>query len=85
MKRFTYTITIPEGIHARPAGMLVEAAQQLRCDVTVSKGDRSASARRLMALMLLEVHQGDTITVTVDGDGEEEEVRTLESFFQAHF
>ena len=27
MKEFTYTITDPEGIHARPAGELVKAAK----------------------------------------------------------
>ena len=30
MKEFTYTITDPEGIHARPAGELVKAARHLR-------------------------------------------------------
>lgn len=28
MKEFKYTITDPEGIHARPAGELVKAAKQ---------------------------------------------------------
>ena len=30
MKEFKYTITDPEGIHARPAGELVKAAKELR-------------------------------------------------------
>ena len=30
MKEFQYTITDPEGIHARPAGELVKAAKALQ-------------------------------------------------------
>lgn len=29
MKEFQYTITDPEGIHARPAGLLVKKANEL--------------------------------------------------------
>lgn len=32
MKEFTYVITDPEGIHARPAGLLVKAAAGFKSD-----------------------------------------------------
>ena len=35
MKQFTYTITNPIGIHARPAGLLVKAAKACPSTVTV--------------------------------------------------
>ena len=35
MKQFTYTITDPSGIHARPAGMLAKAAKALDSTVTI--------------------------------------------------
>ena len=85
MRQFTYTMTAPDGLHARPAALLAETARGLACDVIHSKDGRNASARRLMALMLLEVHQGDTVTVTVEGPGEDEAARTIEAFFHTHF
>lgn len=37
MQQFTYTITDPVGIHARPAGPLVKAAKALDSTITVEK------------------------------------------------
>lgn len=35
MKQFTYTITDPVGIHARPAGLLAKAAKGMDSTITV--------------------------------------------------
>ena len=40
MKTFTYTIGDPNGIHARPAGLLVSAARAFTSDVTIKKEPR---------------------------------------------
>ena len=44
MKQFTYTITDPVGVHARPAGLLAKAAKGLNSTVTITKADGSKSA-----------------------------------------
>ena len=36
MKEFKYTITDPEGIHARPAGELVKAAKQFTSTIRLA-------------------------------------------------
>ena len=38
MKEFTYTITDPNGIHARPAGLLVKQLKAYKSTVTIFKG-----------------------------------------------
>ncbi len=83
MKQFTYTITDPVGIHARPAGLLVKAAKALDSTVTIIKADgKSAAATKLMALMGLGIKQGETVTVTIEGGGEDANAQALEQFFQ---
>ena len=82
MKSFTYTITDPVGIHARPAGLLVNEAKKWNSAVTITCGDKSASALRLMALMGMGIHAGDAVTVTVDGPDEEDAAAALETFFK---
>ena len=80
MKQFTYTITDPVGIHARPAGLLVKAAKALDSTVTIIKADgKSAAATKLMALG---IKQGETVTVTIEGGGEDANAQALEQFFQ---
>jgi len=83
MKEFTYTITDPVGIHARPAGLLVKAVKALDSTITIAKADgKSAAGTKLMALMGLGIKQGDTITVTVEGGNEDSSAAALEQFFK---
>lgn len=83
MKQFTYTITDPVGIHARPAGLLVKAAKGLDSAVTIVREDgKSAAATKLMALMGLGIKQGDTVSVTLEGGNEDANAQALEQFFQ---
>lgn len=86
MKSFDYTITDPVGIHARPAGLLVkEIKGHSGCTVTVTKGEKSVNALKLMALMGMGIKQGDTVTVSVEGENEEAVAAAIESFFKANF
>lgn len=83
MKSFTYTITDPVGIHARPAGLLVKAAKAFAgTEISVSKGDKTAKSTQLMKLMGLGVKGGDTVTVTADGPDEEKAIAAMEQFFK---
>ena len=43
MKEFNYVITDAQGIHARPAGMLVKAAKEFACDIRFAKNDKAVS------------------------------------------
>ena len=83
MKQFTFVITDPVGIHARPAGILVKEVKKLGSKITiVCKDGKSADALRLMAAMGLGIKCGDTVTVTVDGDNEINDAAQLETFFK---
>ena len=86
MKSFEYTITDPVGIHARPAGLLVkEIKNYAGATVTVTKGDKSVNALKLMALMGMGIKQGDTVTVKIEGENESEVAAKIEEFFKANF
>ena len=86
MKSFNYTITDPVGIHARPAGILVkEIKNYTGTTVTVTKGEKSVNALKLMALMGMGIKQGDTVTVSIEGENEEEVAAKIEEFFKTYF
>lgn len=84
MKTFEYTIKDELGIHARPAGMLAKTAKVLDSEITIAKGEKSAGASKLMALMGLGVKCGDTITVTINGGDEEASEKTMKEFLEAN-
>lgn len=84
MQSFTYTITEPVGIHARPAGLLVKEIKNYQSTVTVTKGDKSVNALKLMALMGMGIKCGDTVTVTVEGSDEGTTAPALKQFFETN-
>ncbi len=82
MKSFVYTIKDPQGLHARPAGLLAKAAVGYKSAITLEVGGNKSDAKRLMAIMRLAAKAGMDITVTCDGPDEDEAAAGLEKFFQ---
>ena len=82
MRKFIYTIQDANGVHARPAGLLVKAAKALDSTITLENAaGKSAVATKLIAVMGLGIKQGDTVTVTVEGGDEETSAAAMEKFF----
>ena len=79
---FTFTISDPEGMHARPAGRLVEEAQKYRSTITLDDNGTTADAKRIFAVMALGAKQGDVIDVTVDGPDQDKAAEELQAFFK---
>ena len=67
MKEFTYTITDPEGIHARPAGELVKAAKEFSCKITLTKDGKSGDCKKIFGIMGLAVKNGNEVVMSFDG------------------
>jgi phosphocarrier protein len=84
MREFTYVITEPIGIHARPAGLLVKEAKQFASIITLECGEKKAAAKGLMGVMGMAVKQGNEVTVTAEGDDEDAAIAAIEAFFNAN-
>lgn len=87
MKTFEYTVKDELGIHARPAGILVKKLAGVKSSVKIEVKDKnkSADAKRLMAVMKMAVKQGDTVTVTIEGEDEDSACTEIEHFFKDNF
>lgn len=81
MKSFSYTISDPLGLHARPAGLLAIAAKKTASSIIIRKGDKQADAKRLIGIMQLGIKCGDLIDVEISGDDEETLILDIEAFF----
>ena len=82
MKEFTYTIQDPLGIHARPAGLLVKAAQPYQSEVTIIKEGKKGNAKSMLSIMGLGTKAGDEVVIQADGPDEDEVITELEGFFK---
>lgn len=63
MESFKYIITDENGIHARPAGLLVKEAKGIASKVILSCNGKSVDATKLIAIMSLGAKKGTEVTV----------------------
>ncbi len=84
MKTFTYTITDELGIHARPAGALVNEAKKFESRLSAAKGPKKADLKKLFALMGLGVKQGDSLVIEAEGADEAAAAASIEAFLKAN-
>lgn len=70
MSEIEVVITDEYGIHARPAAILVQKAQELPCEILIVKGRKKADAKKLLAVMKLTALQGDTLLIKTSGEDE---------------
>jgi len=71
MKSFTYVITDKEGIHARPAGIVVAEAKKYASAVTIENKGKKADLKRIFAVMSLCVKCGEEVKIVAEGADEE--------------
>ncbi len=82
MKSFTYVITDKEGIHARPAGLVVAEAKKFASAVSIENKGKKADLKRIFAVMSLCVKSGESIVVTCEGADEEAAAAAVEKVFK---
>ena len=64
--------------------MLAKTAKALDSEISITKGEKTVGAVKLMALMGMGVKCGDTITVTVNGGNEEASEKAMKEFLEAN-
>ena len=84
MKEFDYTIADEQGIHARPAGMLVKLMQGFTSDISLTRGEKTINCKKLFALMGLAVKCGETVTFSAEGEDAEAAMTAAQEFMQAN-
>jgi len=80
MREYEHTVLNELGMHARPAGLFVRLAKDHQSRIEISKGAESVNVIRILAVMGMNIRQGDQIRITVDGADEDQvlpEVRRI--------
>ncbi len=85
MIKRTLTVTNKLGIHARPAGMIVDITGQKESSITFIFEGTKANAKSILNVMMLAVPPGAEIQVEIDGEDEEEAFKQLEQLFHDNF
>jgi phosphocarrier protein HPr len=82
---YELAIINPLGLHARACAKLVKIASHFRCNVSLVVKGRRASARNIIAVMLLGASVGATVRLEVDGPDEAIAMLEIAALFQDGF
>ena len=76
---FSKPLTLPNanGLHARPAAVLAQAAKGFNASIYLHKQTQSANAKSLVAIMALQTVHGDTLQVSAAGTDAEAAIKAL--------
>lgn len=85
MERFEVVLTNAHGLHARPAGMLVQTSGKFKSDINILKGEIKANAKSLLSMMKLAASKGDHLTVEINGEDADDAAKALKALFDSSF
>nr|BFD44083.1 phosphoenolpyruvate--protein phosphotransferase [Pseudomonas sp. FFPRI_1] len=67
----------PQGLHARPAALLAQAAKGFAANICLHRRQDSANAKSLVSIMALQTVQGDVLQVSAAGADAEQAIQVL--------
>ncbi len=80
-KRFK--VTAENGLHARPATILVNVAVKYKSEIKLEHEAKEVNLKSIMGVMSLGVYSGEVVTVTVEGADEENAMSGItDSFYE---
>jgi phosphocarrier protein HPr len=72
-----FNITAPEGLHARPAALLVTAVTSFECDVQLTYKEKSVNLKSIMGVMALGIAPGSIVEISAEGPDAEKLFQTV--------
>jgi phosphotransferase system HPr (HPr) family protein len=85
MKESLLTVVNETGLHSRPADLFVRTAKLYGCRITVHNGDKSADAKNIIKVILLNVKQNTQIRIEASGADEDAAIGDLTRLVQSNF
>ncbi len=80
-----YVLNNPAGLHARPAGLVVQTAARFDALVEIQANKRIARATSLLELLSLAARKGDTLLIRTSGQEAQEVLNALSTLVEASF
>ena len=73
------------GIHARPAALIVQTANQFDSQIYLEKDDDRINSKSIMGIITLGAAYNTTLSILADGPDEAEAVEAIATLFENKF
>ncbi len=81
----TVTVNNQVGLHARPATLFIQKANEFKSSIWIEKDERRINAKSLLGVLSLGIIKGMTMDIAADGPDEQEAVEALEQLINTNF
>lgn len=81
----TVTVRNPQGLHARPADMLVRTANKFESKTWIGKSDEWVDCKSILSLLTLGAVQGTELSLSAQGADADEALQAIADLFDAGF
>ena len=81
----TVTIKNRAGIHARPAALIVNTANQYESEIFLEKDTMRINSKSIMGIITLGASYKSTISIMAEGPDESEAVEAIAKLFENRF
>lgn len=85
MHSTTVKVLNEEGLHARPAGVLVKTASSFEAEIELSVDGDTANAKSIMSVMGLGLTKDTEVVLTATGSDAEQALKEISHLFQHKF
>lgn len=79
MKELSLEVGNLTGLHARPAAMVVSAANKFSSELSISKGAKTVNLKSMLLVLSLGICKGDIITLHAEGPDETDAINIIAS------
>lgn len=83
--QITVKVLNDEGLHARPAGLLVKLANSFSSEIELSIGENSANAKSIMSIMGLGLTKDTVVTISAIGPDAKSALAEITNLFNNKF
>jgi len=81
----TVTVSNPEGLHARPADLLVRMASKFKSKILIGKDGELVDCKSILSLLTLGAAQGTELSISADGADAAEALESIAQLFDTGF
>ena len=80
-----FEIRNKQGLHARPAALFVQTANQFESEIEILKDEIIVNGKSIMGIMTLAAEAGSTVIVRARGEDADKALVEIEKLFQSNF
>jgi phosphotransferase system HPr (HPr) family protein len=81
----TVTVLNPQGLHARPADMLVRLASKFESNILIGKDGELVDCKSILSILTLGAGQGTELSLTADGEDAADAIESIAQLFEVGF